>query len=181
MSPQKMEQFVRLRNGCADVPKLKPILDVPTRWNSTHAMIDTAIKLRTPLGMMMSADNDLQALWPRDSQWYYLERIKTLLEVSQCISFIIDSTMWMLKKNFFKDFVDATQFISGEEYPTINVVIPAYNFLMDSLDNFIEQEGDNESPLKRAAQLSFNKLRDYYIRTDDSPISMVSFCKYFLF
>lgn len=84
MSTQKMEHFIRLRNNCADIPEIKPTLDVATRWNSTYFMIDNAIKLRTPLNMIISADADLQAL--TSDEWAYLERMKKLLEVRSYIS-----------------------------------------------------------------------------------------------
>ncbi|KAI8086737.1 uncharacterized protein BX664DRAFT_387104 [Halteromyces radiatus] len=53
-----------------------------------------------------------------DDEWSYLGRIKVLLE----------------------EFEEATKFISIQQYPTINIVIPAYNFLMDSLERFISEE-----------------------------------------
>jgi hypothetical protein len=59
----------------------------------------------------------------------------------------------------------------------MNIVIPAYNFLMDALDNFIEIEGNTNTPLKLAAQKAFDKLQQYYVKTDESEISMTAFCK----
>lgn len=48
---------------------------------------------------------------------------------------------------------------------------------MDALDQFIDDEGNQNTPLKRAAQVCFDKMQQYYVKTDDAPISMVAFCK----
>jgi hypothetical protein len=81
MSTQKMGYFTRLRDECSGVRRIKPILDVATRWNSTYNMISRAIELRTPLTMIISTDNDLQAYLLTDEEWNYLERMKVLLQV----------------------------------------------------------------------------------------------------
>jgi hypothetical protein len=70
-----------------------------------------------------------------------------------------------------------TNFISADSYPTMNLVIPAYNYLMDELEIFKDQEARN-SPLYTAANLCFDKLKEYYCKTDESPIPMVAFGKY---
>jgi hypothetical protein len=69
-----------------------------------------------------------------------------------------------------------TKFISADTYPTMNLVIPAYNFLMDELEKFMDVE-TTDSPLYVAARLCFEKLQHYYSRIDDSPIPLVTFCK----
>jgi hypothetical protein len=81
MSTQKMNHLIRLRDGCSNVKKIKPVLDVATRWNSTYYMIDKAIELRTPLTMIISTDADLQPFLLSDDEWNYLRRMKVLLEV----------------------------------------------------------------------------------------------------
>lgn len=78
-----MNHFIRLRDECNGVKRIKPVLDVPTRWNSTYQMISKALELRTPLTMIISTDNDLQPFLLGDEEWTYLTRMKTLLEVRQ--------------------------------------------------------------------------------------------------
>jgi hypothetical protein len=85
MSSQKMGHLIRLRDGCPDVRKIKPVLDVATRWNSTYHMIDKAVELRTPLTMLISTDADLQPFLLSDEEWMYLRRMKILLEVSDTL------------------------------------------------------------------------------------------------
>jgi hypothetical protein len=49
---------------------------------------------------------------------------------------------------------------------------------MDSLEQFIDTEINPNTPLARAAKLCFDKLQEYYVKSDDSPIPMVALCKY---
>jgi hypothetical protein len=75
---KKFKEF-RASYPCGE---LQPILDVPTRWNSTFYMIDRALELRQPLVAMMDFDHDLQQFKLDGTDWDYLKRMHTLMDVS---------------------------------------------------------------------------------------------------
>ncbi|KAF7728073.1 hypothetical protein EC973_006711 [Apophysomyces ossiformis] len=56
--------------------------------------------------------------------------------------------------------------LSGSNYPTMEIVIPTYNVLMDKLDNYTS----SNSELQEAAAVCFEKLQKYYNMTDFAPI-----------
>lgn len=48
-SPQRLEKLAKLCSS-ADIPQVKPLLDVSTRWSSTFTMIMRAIEIRKVIG-----------------------------------------------------------------------------------------------------------------------------------
>jgi hypothetical protein len=77
-----MNSLLQLRDGRDDIKKIRPVLDVSTRWNSTFKMLEAAMELKDPLMMHIAADPDLRRYALSDIQWNYLERLMKLLKVS---------------------------------------------------------------------------------------------------
>ncbi|XP_059462188.1 zinc finger BED domain-containing protein RICESLEEPER 2-like [Corylus avellana] len=86
----------RLHSSCK-----KLILDVPTHWNSTYMMLDTAIKFKK--------------VFPR----YH--------RVEQAFQWVVTPKQWEMVGNVnqvLSVFNDVTNVVSGSEYPTANLYLP---------------------------------------------------------
>ncbi|XP_059436160.1 zinc finger BED domain-containing protein RICESLEEPER 2-like [Corylus avellana] len=82
------------------LPCKKLILDVPTRWNSTYLMLDTAIKFKE--------------VFPR----YH--------RVEQAFQWVVTPEQWEMVGNVnqvLSVFNDVTNVVSGSEYPTANLYL----------------------------------------------------------
>lgn len=63
-----------------------------------------------------------------------------------------------------RHFKKATDFISGQSYPTLVYSVPVYNFLLNKIE---EEEGNTVSlEIKKAAEAAEKKVKDYYPCTD---------------
>lgn len=117
-SPQRRETFRNMvKAKCGRNANEHPELlrDMRVRWNSTLAMLERAIELRDAYDGfcgLLAADFERNQL--DDNDWQLIRYTKRYLDS-------------------FKDF---TEILSGEKYPTINNVIPAYNWLFNHLDRF---------------------------------------------
>jgi len=63
-----------------------------------------------------------------------------------------------------KHFKKATEFISGQTYPTLAFSVPVYNFLLNKIEE--EEERTKSSEIKMAAKAAENKVKEYYPFTD---------------
>jgi len=57
-SPQKCEIFENLLKQL-EMDSAMPIIDVPTRWNSTYLMLECALQLKTALNHIASEESNL--------------------------------------------------------------------------------------------------------------------------
>lgn len=149
-SPQRINKFKRV----CEIMKCKTlalIRDNSTRWNSTHAMVDRAIKLKDAYQSMCQNETTLTAYALNGGEWEYLEKLRTLLS----------------------HFVTMTTLVSSSiGYPTINRAISVYNDMIDGLEVFIENEDDRL--LNQAANQGLQKLLHYYSKTDTTPVYAVA-------
>ncbi|CAG8775876.1 10397_t:CDS:1, partial [Ambispora leptoticha] len=88
-----------------------PILDSKTRWNSTLQMIERAIEISPAMDKIVNEIPELNifSLLPRE--WNMLEEILLPLKV----------------------FRDISEALRGESYMTMPFAIPAFNLIMDDL------------------------------------------------
>ena len=127
------------------------IRDVRTRWNSTSEMLGRAIHLKDAYQSMCQNEPTLMEYALEAEEWSYLEKLHQLLG----------------------QFVDMTKIVSSSVgYPTINRAMSVYNAMIDTLEEFIEQETDLS--LKEAAILGKQKLLKYYSKTDSTPVYAVA-------
>jgi hypothetical protein len=129
----------------AGVSPKKLILDVRTRWNSTHAMIERALKLREPLDAVIKAYPDLTNYRLTDREWQLLERVLPLLAA----------------------FETATDYLCTDAHPTLNTAVLAYDFLLKELDDYCNSCEGGEAPgtIKAATKAAIKKLKRYYTMT----------------
>ncbi|CAB4421281.1 unnamed protein product [Rhizophagus irregularis] len=164
-SPQRQE---KLSSNCElhEISNLKVVLDVSTRWNSTFDMINRALYLKEALNSLVLSEKDLKNFVIMDDEWTELEKVKLFLE----------------------NFKEITVLMSGSSYPTLSMLIPLYNALIDHMEDYMfenedvnenedENEGDDEngsvdeeSIIKKAATNGREKLLQYYNKTNDACV-----------
>ena len=141
-SPQRRKEFAR---ACKDakVSRKELIVDVRTRWNSTHAMIKRALELRRPLDITVATVPDLDKYKLTDREWQLLERVLPL----------------------FAAFKAATDLLCGDTYPTLATAVPVYNFLLDRLDDYRDACDDaceDVRAIRAATVAAIEKFKRYY-------------------
>ncbi|CAB4377007.1 unnamed protein product [Rhizophagus irregularis] len=164
-SPQRQE---KLSFNCElhEISNLKVVLDMSTRWNSTFDMINRALYLKEALNSLALSEKDLKNFVIMDDEWTELEKVKLFLE----------------------KFKEITVLMSGSSYPTLSMLIPLYNALIDHMEDYMfededvnenedENEGDDEngsvdeeSIIKKAATNGREKLLQYYNKTNDACV-----------
>lgn len=63
-----------------------------------------------------------------------------------------------------KHFAKATDFIVGQTYPTLAFSVPVYNFLLNKIEDEVENSTIYE--IKKAAKAAETKIKEYYPYTD---------------
>ena len=110
--------------------------DVPTRWNSTYLMLDSAIHYRHAFQHLDLSDSNYKHC-PSSIEWDKVEKIRSFLEL----------------------FYDATLAYSGTMYPTANLFFPAIWRCCLSLMQHME--GDDEGLSLMASQM-WEKFQKYW-------------------
>ena len=80
-----------------EIQSYKPVLDVPTRWNSTLHMLENALKIMPALQILMNCVSEFKKLYFDSNE---VNTIKTLV-------------------GFLKDFEIATTVVSTSEKPAL--------------------------------------------------------------
>ncbi|CAI7773505.1 unnamed protein product [Closterium sp. NIES-54] len=126
-SPQRSGSFLGLQrtlNLQANPAKLKPALklvqDSPTRWGSTHDMVERAGVLQNPItvffaqtqGLSNTDKKKVESLRLTDADWETLHAVKT----------------------FLSPFAKVSNAAEGAAYPTVSTVVPYYNGLIDAME-----------------------------------------------
>ncbi|GBC52400.2 zinc finger BED domain-containing protein RICESLEEPER 2-like [Rhizophagus irregularis DAOM 181602=DAOM 197198] len=144
VSPQKKEKFKR-QCIALNIKPLELIPDVKTRWNSTHNMIERAIILREPLYNFAVTDKELLSYVLNDIEWKKIKEIQGLLTC----------------------FEKATLEMSSSYFPTLGQTVPIYNYLIDKIEDFLDEETDTKSEdVVNATNNAKNKLQQYYPSSD---------------
>ena len=63
-----------------------------------------------------------------------------------------------------RHFKKATDFITGQLYPTLGYSVSIYNFLLNKIDD--ETDNNAMSEIKEAARVAEEKIKEYYPYTD---------------
>jgi hypothetical protein len=137
-----------LKKKC--MPVLKLILDVRTRWNSTHFMVQRLLKLRPAIDILCVREPALYRLnlLLDDFDWKWLGILDEVLEV----------------------YARPTTLVSGDTYPTLAYQLPQYWQLALKLREFgkrFEQgEPEENETLEEACSIGWSKLNQYHLKTD---------------
>ncbi|CAB4488750.1 unnamed protein product [Rhizophagus irregularis] len=148
-SPQRRECF-SMQCTVLKIKDLELIPDIRTRWNSTYMMMNRALYLCEPLHYMASADNELKIYLLSDEDWNRIQEVESLMECFQT----------------------ATLAMSEANHPTLCQTIPIYNYLLDIIEDFIDQKKPSEDVVI-AANNAKEKLLRYY-PTSDGLVYIIS-------
>ena len=85
-------------------------------------MIERALRIRIGLDNITALERDLRDFELTEDEWNVLTEIKRFLE----------------------PFADVTKSIEGLLYPTLSVVIPLYNVLIDHIEDWVDNEQRKE-------------------------------------
>jgi len=151
LSPQRLERFAR---ACelSDTAKQELVVDVRTRWSSTFLMLERALELRKPLDFFAACEQDLRVYRLADEEWSLLETIRDLLRV----------------------FKQETDDLCASTYPTFTTAIPAYNCIMDGIEDFVDTHSESKA-IVEAAEAAKEKIKMYYKKGDAAvyPVATV--------
>ena len=108
------EQWQNKLQSCFGITNKKmhvPNIDVSTRWNSTFAMIGTAMKMQRSLHLLCEINEPLQKYLISDYEWLLLSKVYKFLR-------------------YFKELTEA---LSGEKYVTLPLIVIVFNMLVDRI------------------------------------------------
>ncbi|CAB4410663.1 unnamed protein product [Rhizophagus irregularis] len=144
-SSQRRKKFSEISklNGVDD---LLPILDVPTRWNSTYDMVKRALDLKVVFDKIILASefSDLNNIKLSQSDWTSLENIAA----------------------FLRCFAKLSTEMCASTYPTISAVYPMYNLLMGHAEKKMNKD-KTPNNIALAANAAWNKLYEYYNKASE--------------
>lgn len=153
-SPQRLETFENLQKDPdhADLrqrdPKLKPIQDVKTRWNSTYLMLRRAKRLRG-FFQPFCEEYDCKEMLPSEEEWRQ-----------------IDYLLYITEPFFYY-----TTELSKTRDVTVHLVFKIYNALFEHLEQLKKQLRRKRVHWKKHMLESLEagrvKLDEYYSQTDN--------------
>jgi hypothetical protein len=129
---------------------LKLVLDVRTRWNSTHYMLQRLLKLRSAVDVVCRREPVIYRLnlMLDDFDWKWLGILNEVLVLYE----------------------RPTTVVSGEMYPTLAHQLPQYWQLARCLRTMINRFGPGEEEenetLETACKFGWAKLNKYHLMTD---------------
>ncbi|CAI5478051.1 unnamed protein product [Closterium sp. Yama58-4] len=149
-SPQRSGKFLGLQrtlnaqaNPAKPKPALKLVQDSPTRWGSTHDMVERAGVLQEPINVFF-AQTQVCVKGVRDSFFgtTCLSKPTNLQGLSATDKKKVESLRltdadWEILhavKAFLNPFARVSKAAEGEAYPTVSMVVPYYNGLIDALE-----------------------------------------------
>ncbi|CAI7786800.1 unnamed protein product, partial [Closterium sp. NIES-54] len=123
-SPQRSGSFLGLQrtlnsqaNPATPKPALKLVQDSPTRWGSTHDMVERAGVLQNPITVFFAQTQTdkkkVEGLRLIDADWETLQAVKT----------------------FISPFAKVPKAAEGAAYPTVSMVVLYYNGVIDAMES----------------------------------------------
>jgi hypothetical protein len=147
------------------IPFIKPVLDVSTRWNSTHDMLQSALKLKPVSTRNQSTDSLLIVIH---------KKALTLLCASniQLEEFQFSNVEWR-SFEYFQEFLSplvvVTNYLSQKDCLP-GTMIPFFNFLIDHFEKYKKPPTGIAAKIKLASQDAVAKLVEYYEHTGFSKM-----------
>lgn len=126
------------------LPFVKPILDCPTRWNSSLQMLSIYFRLKPAIKFLCDSNKDLQDNRLLDIEWDAIELMISYLEI----------------------FKQVSDLLSAEKYPTLPSAVLAVNFLIDQVEKLVFEldEKEDRSRMDEILLQAFQKGRDKILK-----------------
>ncbi|EEB91014.1 hypothetical protein MPER_10700, partial [Moniliophthora perniciosa FA553] len=155
--PQKRQVWkneIRLVNtsrtaaGQKALPELMPILDVKTRWSSTHQMLRRGLDFMDVIESYVAKTKDLRPFELSSADWDAIRLV----------------TGWL------KSFRSATTQMSATKTATISFTHAIFRSLQEDVRLALKNLPPHHATLRSALLKAHRKLSDYYYRFDSSPL-----------
>ncbi|KAL4258188.1 Zinc finger BED domain-containing [Pleurotus pulmonarius] len=153
VSPQRRSTWLRTvaesLSAAGQAPKpLMLILDVRTRWTSTHQMLRRALDHKDCLNDWVDSQREIRHLEIEPDAW-------------SSVALLAD---WL------QAFRDATNGMSSTSFPMLSTIHATFRGLQDHIKSILRSLPDETLPqMKRALVEAHEKLAEYYDRFDESP------------
>ncbi|KAF5324671.1 hypothetical protein D9611_004416 [Ephemerocybe angulata] len=160
-SPQRREAWMKEATSMVQGYRLNPdsapanapknplmlILDVSTRWGSSHAMLERFLQFRPAISQFTAKHKDFWQYDLTQSEWHTIETVCEWLQL----------------------FKIATQQMSTTSSPMLSSTIAVFRVLQGKLKDILRHlPNDFPSTVKTALINAHKKLSDYYFRFDES-------------
>jgi hypothetical protein len=137
-------------------PALMLILDVRTRWSSTHQMLRRALDYRQAIDSYTSRNRALHPFSLSEEEWTSISMVSS----------------WL------KSFRSATTQMSATKIPMLSTTHAIFRGLQDDLKNILRNQPANlPLSIKMGLLDAHEKLSDYYHKFDESPFYTWAACK----
>ena len=130
-SNQLWESF-QAQAKVAKISPKRPILDMPVRWNSTYSMLERCLELRTAIDAVCRYSSLYLFFIFRFILIIFMVRLEERLYKYQ-----ISVDEWVLLqqlKDILDIFVQATEHLSGSNYPTLSAQLPFFSILATRIE-----------------------------------------------
>ncbi|KAF5328727.1 hypothetical protein D9619_011460 [Psilocybe cf. subviscida] len=155
VSPQRRQAWCKIvaaslreKGGQERLRILMLILDVRTRWSSTHQMLRRALDFSKEIDQFVSIHKDLRGLELDEQDWSAITQVSGWLKV----------------------FCSATTEMSRTKEPMLSTIHASFRGLQEHVAEALRKLPDSAPPQLRKGLLeSHAKLSEYYGKTDSSP------------
>jgi hypothetical protein len=132
------------------------ILDVRTRWSSTHQMLRRALDYRQTIDSYASRSRDLHPFSLSEEEWASISMVSS----------------WL------KSFRSATTQMSATKIPMLSTTLAIFRGLQDDIKNILRGlPATTPWSIKQGLLDAHEKLSDYYHKFDESPFYTWAACK----
>ncbi|KAF9340130.1 hypothetical protein BGX26_009101, partial [Mortierella sp. AD094] len=135
-SPSRFEKFKELTATPDRKQGLSPLLDVRTRWGSSHTMLERAFECKAAYCSVLLDDNLTECIL-NEVEWRRLSTLKELL-------------------GHFNKLI--TKVCASKTYVTITMTVVVYNSLMEVIEKFMDQNKDRLPDIYQGAKAAYDKL-----------------------
>ena len=114
--------------------------DVPTRWNSTFVMLDSALEYKLAFHQLHVVDRNFSRFYPTEEEWLKVQKFTTLL----------------------RPFYDLTTLFSGTNYPTANLYFHGVWKIQKVITEEVNNLDIEVSEMAKQMKLKFEKYWECY-------------------
>lgn len=124
MNRKGWTRLLNEQSQAAQVPLIKPQLDMPMPWNSTHDILQLALRLQVfmiPTSAIQDSDDSMRNIRPTTPDWRTLKQLDA----------------------FFTIFAKPTRKLHATSCPALSMAIPEYLHMMKKLKKMRAKMGPN--------------------------------------